>query len=128
LREAAHEGGRSTADMGDVGEILQHVVVGLGRHRGIERLRRGGAEDQRVAVRFGARDAQGADHAGGARLVVDHDRLPQCPAEALAEQAAIDVGRPAGREGHDQAHGLRGPGLGARHERRDQRCREGGGR
>ena len=42
-------------------------------------------------------------------LVLDHDLLLPDVGQLLGHQAGEDVGRLAGRERHDEAHGLGGP-------------------
>jgi hypothetical protein len=59
-----------------------------------------------VAVGRGLRDELCRQHGIGAGLVLDDDSLVPGFAQFLGEQAGDDVGRSAGRERHDQAHGL----------------------
>jgi hypothetical protein len=53
-----------------------------------------------------------ADRAAGAGAVVDHDLLAHAGAHLLRDGACQQVGRAAGREGHDQADRLAGIGVG----------------
>ena len=76
------------------------------------------------AVGIGLGDGVGAGIAAGARLVLHHEGggrifLP----EIFREQARHDIGRRAGAERHDDAHGLRRPVLRGRGgEREQERC------
>ena len=60
-----------------------------------------------VAVRRSPRGAQAGDGAGRAGDVFDQHRLPQRPPHVLGENPRQHVGRPAGRERHDQRDGTR---------------------
>src|ERR1700688_3146136 len=53
------------------GEILQWIVAELGLHEWIDGERSVRADEERVAVGFGARDSLGADTAARAATVVD---------------------------------------------------------
>ena len=66
------------------------------------------AEQERVAVRLGLGDEIGADGAGGTRLVLDDDRLPQALLQLLADQPSQNVGEAAGRKAHEDRIGLSG--------------------
>src|SRR6185369_5750622 len=68
-------------------------------------------ERQRITVRRRLGDAIDSERAAHAADVLDHHRLAELRAHALREEAAEDVGRPAGGERHDQAHRLGGISL-----------------
>ena len=74
-------------------------------------MRAGGRQQQRVAVGRRLGREVGADGAAGARLVVDDQRRAQLLAHLLRQGAREEVGGAAGRERHDQADRLAGPGL-----------------
>ena len=78
------------------------VVFGVAIKRRPNRQRRGAAEKKRVAVGLGG----GGDLAGegrpGARPVVDIDLLSELIRKCLTDQPAHDIGRPTGREEHNQ--------------------------
>jgi hypothetical protein len=76
-------------------------------------------QQDRVAVRRGARHARGADHAAGAADRFDHKLLSKRLRHAVGENARDRVGRAARRERHDQGHRPAGIGL---------RCEGSGGR
>ena len=63
----------------------------------------GGHHAERVAVLVGAGDRLVAEGAGGARPVLDHDRLAELFLQRLRDDAADDVGAAAGSERHDDA-------------------------
>ena len=71
-----------------------------------------GAIRKVVAVGRGADDLGRGDVAAGAGFVVDDDRLPQRLGELLRHDARHHVGAAAGREAHDDADRLGGPGRG----------------
>ena len=64
--------------------------------------KRGGGEQQGVAIRGGLGDIVGADVAAGAGAVVGHHRLLPALAQTRAEDARQDVGTGAGGVGHHQ--------------------------
>ena len=106
-----HQHMRHRGDAGDRREILhrierpaldQALVGGMGLV---------GAEDQRVAVRLGARHRAGADDARRAGAVLDHDRLLEVGRRLLRDQPRQRVDRPAGRVGHDDGDGAARKGL-----------------
>ena len=86
--------------MGDVGDEIE---IQVSVERGVEHVGQDG-HLQRVAVRRRPHDHLGPDVAGGARPVVDHQRLAELIRQPLSDDARDDVGRAAGREGDDQAH------------------------
>jgi len=80
------------------------------------------AEDDRIAIGRGTRDAAGADGARGPRRVFDDDRLAECPLHPIGEHARKRVGRPARWERHDNGDGSRRIGLCLRRERPGDRA------
>ena len=92
------------AYQGDWGEVLDCVIAGLDHGARIDRVRTGGAEQQRVAVGRGSGCFHTAQYAGGARLVVDHDRLLEQGAEPCREFASEHVSGARRRKRHDQPH------------------------
>jgi electron transfer flavoprotein alpha subunit len=91
------------------------------------------ANQQRVAVGIGLRDGVRADVAAGAAAVVDDEVVAERLREPVADVAREDVGRAAGREGHDHLDdaarvvvGGRGRGGGGRAEG-GERCNQRGG-
>ncbi|MCY1383335.1 hypothetical protein D9M69_714530 [compost metagenome] len=74
----------------------------------------GGGHHQRVAVGRRAGQLLGKDRATRSGFVFDHHGLFPFRAQRVAQHAGQDVGGAAGREGHDQADGMIGEGLGAR--------------
>ena len=74
----------------------------------------GGHDAERVAVLLGAGDELVAERAGGAGLVLDHERLAELLLQRLGDDPADDVGAPARAEADHDAHGARRPVLAAR--------------
>jgi hypothetical protein len=91
---------RDVVDRCDRGEVGLDVEGHLPVERGIDRVRARGAEQQRVAVRPGARDEVRCDVAGGAWLVVDQHGGAEQARERLLDQPAHDVDARPGGEGH----------------------------
>jgi len=99
------------------GLVVQRLVHAIGR------VQANGAEQQRIAVRPGIRHELAADVAAGAWTVLHDHRLPIQLAQVFGQQAALDIGTAARREGHDDAHGAVGiVGLGLRGERQGGTC------
>ncbi len=92
----------------------------------VDDQRRRRRRQERIAVRLRLVDELGADIAGGARAVLDDDRVPPLAREPLGHDAWHDVGRAAGRERHDDLDRARRiilrAGRRRRRERSDQRC------
>jgi hypothetical protein len=86
----------------------------------------GGHHAERVAVLVGAGDRLVAERAGGARPVLDHDRLAELFLQRLCDDAADDVGAAAGSEWHDDADRPLRPFLRRCFERAGQHCGGGG--
>ncbi len=94
-------------DQRDRREVLRRVVGHRLVEARIDRMRGQRAHQDRVAVGRRLRDHVGADVAAGAGLVLHNHRLAPHLGELLRDEAAGDVERSAGRERHDQLHGLR---------------------
>ncbi|MNT23847.1 hypothetical protein D3C72_1592880 [compost metagenome] len=92
---------------------LQHSKLGKARHRN-RNLPDG------VAVGLGLRQGLGADHAGGARAVFDHDGLPEHLGRDLAKRSHGLIRRAADRPGADERDGPRRIVGGARGVRSQQ--------
>src|SRR3954452_19753745 len=90
-------------------EVAQVIERQLGIERGIDRVRRHRDPAERVAVRRRARHFGNADVAARTRLVVEIERLAEVARQHVAEDAALEVGRAAGRERQDEPHRPRGP-------------------
>ena len=101
---------RLGGDLGDRGEIALHVELNVFHHQ-VQGNHRVGDEKQRVAVGRGARRLHRADGTAAAAAIVDHDLLAEGARQFFRDGACGDVGRAARREGHDEAHRLRRPGL-----------------
>src|SRR3954470_8153373 len=67
--------------------------------------------DNGVAVGRALRGQLDADGAGSAAPVLDNDRLAERGSQPVGDRARGDVVAAAGRERHDPADRLRGPGL-----------------
>ena len=99
-----------TRERRDADEILEHVVRQLLVEVRVRDVR-GRLHHERVAVRRALRDEVGADRAGRAAAVVDHELLAELLGHLLEDDAPDDVVGAAGRENDDHAHRLRGIGL-----------------
>ena len=129
LGRVHHQHVRHPGHHRDRRQVLERVEWHLRIERRIDRLRADRAHQQRVAVGRRLRDEVGAEVAAGTRLVVDDEGLAERLAELRRERARQDVGGAAGRERHDDADRLRGPGAGRRRRRlRKQRRRDQRGR
>ena len=71
-----------------------------------------GGDQQGVAVGLTLGDETRAEHAGGARLVLDDDRLTQALRHLLPDQACHQVDAAAGREADHDANRVSGKVLG----------------
>ncbi|MNL00236.1 hypothetical protein D3C87_1206620 [compost metagenome] len=109
----------------DVREILRRVVRQLGPDGRVDHVVRG-RDQQRVAVRVGARHDLGADLPAGAGAVVHHEGLLQLGLHVTGDAARQQVGHAARRERHDDGDGLGGPVL-LREGRRGDRGGDRGG-
>ncbi len=115
-------------------EVLDGVVGQLAVERAVDAVGAHGAHEQRVAVGWRLGDDLRADVAARARAVVHHELLTEGAAQFGRDGPREDVGGAAGGEGHDDAHGLGRPRVGARgglpgRERgaREQRAAQGDG-
>ena len=103
-------------------EILERIVGDRVVKAVIDRIGVGREQD-RVAVRFGARGIFHADIAAGAAVVLDDEGLAGRLLEPGGDQATDDVGRTARRIGDHDLHGaVRISGIGRAHA---QQCRRG---
>ncbi len=102
VRAGGHQGDRCQIGEGIVAQRLA-IQHRRGGQRAIDR------EQHRVAVRLGLGGQAGADVAAGARLVLHDDGLAQRLRKRLRHDAGQQVGRGAGREGHDQVYGALRP-------------------
>ena len=94
-------------------EVLDRVVAdALTVQRRVDGVGAGGRQADGVAVgrRLGQR--LHAHAAAGTAAVLDHHRLAQRDLQLLRHRAGEDVGRPAGRKGHDPLDRPAGPGVG----------------
>jgi hypothetical protein len=98
-RRAAHR-----AELAEVGRFVGQIVV----QQGIEDHAVGAGEGQRVAVRFGLGDRHRGDDGLAARAVLDDHVGTQHLGHSLRQRACGNVGQPAGRKAHDEAHGTAG--------------------
>jgi hypothetical protein len=65
-------------------------------------------DEDRVAVGRRLRRHLHADEAARSALVLDHERLAEVLLQLGRDRARDDVAAAAGREGHDDLHGLAG--------------------
>jgi hypothetical protein len=107
----ADEPHRTIGDQRNRREIAHHVERQI-ESRAIDDMGLPMAEDQCVAVRRRARDLGGANGAGRAGRIFDDDILAECALHTVSEDAAERIGRPAGRERHDDRDRPRRIGLG----------------
>ena len=101
-RRVHHHGVGHIGEQRERGEILHAVERHGGEQSVVHGVHAHGVEQDGVAVGRRARDRAGADVAGGAGAVLDHDRLAHRLMQMLADDARQDVGRAAGRPRHDQ--------------------------
>ena len=113
-----HQDARVARGQRDMDEVGHRVEVGAAIERGRDRQARDHRHQERVAVGRRLGDERRADHRALAGLVVDDDVLAEPLAEIFGHHAGDDVGRAAGRVGHDELDGLARPGL--------RLCRQGG--
>ena len=95
---------RRVHQLRDRREVLDRIVGQVLEQAGIHRDR-GRGEQQRMAVRIGARHQRHAGVAAAAGAIVDDHALAERLRQRLGQDARDDVGRPAGRERHDQRDG-----------------------
>jgi hypothetical protein len=82
-------------------KILDWIVAGCRRYRRDNGQRAGISQQQRIAVRKGFCDFPRADCAGGARAMLNDDRLTEFRVENLRGKTGGKIRRPARRSGHD---------------------------
>ena len=85
---------RRVHQLRDRREVLDRIVGQALEQAGVHRDR-GRGEQQRVAVRVGARHHRDAEVAAAAGAVVDDHALPERLRQRLRQDARDDVGRPA---------------------------------
>ena len=95
----------------DRGEVLERIIRQVAGGDRIEHHGDVHRREQGVAVGRQLGDARGGDCGVGARLIFDHHRLAPHLAQTLPDHASENVGRPAGRERHDDADCSVGIGL-----------------
>ncbi len=100
--------GRQQCDRHDVAIGVERDLL---EHDAALPVRTGGGECDRVAVggRLGHRVER--DHRGGARPVLDDDRLADAFGDVLADRTRIRIGGTAGRKSDEDPDRLRRPGL-----------------
>src|SRR4051812_24526370 len=91
-------------------EVLERIVGDLVEEDWIDR-KAVDVEQDGVAVRWRLRDLHGADAAARAADILDIELLAELLAELLHDEPRENVGRAAGCERHDDAHGPRGISL-----------------
>ena len=96
-------------DWRDRDEFIQ-FVAGILLHQHIDRKTVGG-EQQRVAVRRGARDHAGADHGGGTALVFNDHRLTQSGGQGLCHETPHAIHATSRRVGNHNTDRFGGVGL-----------------
>ena len=92
------------------GHKLGRVVIELGVEAHIDRQGRRWRSHQGVAIGLGIEEHFGCDVARSARLVFNHDRLPQLAGQGFRDQAGEQVGTAACRVGHQNLDGFLRPG------------------
>ena len=99
-------------------EVFQRIEAHLEDVRRARHLVR--RDQDRVAVRRALGGELEADVAAAARFVLDHDLLAEHARQVIGDGAGADVGRAAGREGHDEMDRPGRPAL-RRGDRRSER-------
>ncbi len=90
-------------DARDRRDVAHEIELEIAVERRVHRVGRDRHQD-RVAVRRGLGDVFGADIAGGARPVLDHELLAEPLRQMLPREPRDGVGCAAGRERDDQMH------------------------
>jgi hypothetical protein len=96
---------------GDRREITHRVVGAILDQALVGGVRLVGAEHERMAVGLGTRHRVGADDAGSAGTVFNHDRLVEVTRALLCDQTRQGIDGAAGRIGHDDGDGSTGKAL-----------------
>ena len=96
-----HHGGRT--DQRHRREVRGRLVGERGEDARRDRMRAAGADQHRVAVRWGLRGNVGADRATGSAAIVDDHRLAQPVSQLLGDRTRDGIGRAAWRERYDEA-------------------------
>jgi len=92
---------RCHRDGGDRHEIPDGIKRQILVKTWVDRLGPLVGHQQGIAVGCGFRDRLGADHAAGARAILDHDRLLPALAEFLSNRTRKGIGRTTGGLRHD---------------------------
>jgi hypothetical protein len=92
---------RKAEQMRDRRKVDKGIVVELAVKAWRDCHRGCGVQDG-VSVGIGLRDHLRRGVGAAARAVFDHDLVPPHPRQRLRHQAGGDIGRPAGRQRHDQ--------------------------
>ncbi|MEY9554083.1 hypothetical protein ABIF67_008148 [Bradyrhizobium japonicum] len=106
VRDQQQAGARNDADQR---QILVHVVAGILHHDPVHDVGGRDRAQDGVAVGLGAGDLCGADRAGGAGLVLDHDGLADLLGDEFAIGAREQIGLSAGGIAANHADLPRGP-------------------
>ncbi|MGY4293186.1 hypothetical protein ACVWXN_001281 [Bradyrhizobium sp. i1.4.4] len=114
-------GARNDADQR---QILVHVVAGILHHDPVHDVGGRDRAQDGVAVGLGAGDLCGADRAGGAGLVLDHDGLTDLLGDEFAIGAREQIGLSAGGIAANHADLPRGPTALRRGAARDEGHRD----
>src|SRR3954465_2915087 len=95
-----HDTGRA-AEIGDMGEVAQPVVAGLGIEYRRDDVGGDAGDDERVAVGLGCRARLRAYDAAGAAAVFDEELFAEGGGEMVGDDAAERVGGATGGERRD---------------------------
>ncbi len=128
-RRVHHQYVRNLRQQRDRREILQWIIGEFAVQAGIDSMH-SRCRQQHVAIAGSADHRLRADIAACTRAIFDDDLLLPDLGQLLPDDARQDVGRAAGRLGHDDAYGFSRISLGTRLLRRigDRREIVGGGR
>ena len=107
-RRPHHEHVRQQRYRGYRSEHFQRLEIELGIKRGRDRKRSGRPEQQRVAVRLGARRGLGTERGARAGPVLDDHLLSEPAGQLVRDQASHRVDRAARRKRHDHLDQPRG--------------------
>src|SRR5215204_7329366 len=94
---------RRPHNAGDRSDVVDEVEIEFVIERRVDRIRREN-QQQRVTVRRCARDRLGCQVGGGARAVLDDERLTEALRQPLTDQPRSDVGAAGRRKADDDSH------------------------